>query len=154
MSKIGKAITVLGLAWIGYIGYLYIYAFATAKPFEYYLTGECPQINIHVLPPKLNYATVSYKEYVELIAWFDKTTDQQIFITNESYRKYGSLPNCTKQKLMAFIKKESAERGIIQPELRIKYWYMLALMLVPPSVLALLVALPLNLLGRRRRLRI
>lgn len=149
MTRTTKVILLIGLVWVIYIGYAYIAAFRYAKPFDTYLDGECPQINIHVLPSQLTSATIFRKEYVELIAWFDKKTGQEIAITDDTFRRYQSTLNCTKQRFLAFVKRESAKQGLIQPELRIKYGFMAAIMFLPPLVAVVLIALPLSLIRRR-----
>jgi len=147
-----KTTIALSLAWIAYVTFLYWSAYSSAKPFQEYLTGECPQITIHVLPPALNYATVSRREYVELIAWFDQKTGKEIFITSPEYRRYQAVGGCTKRRFMAFIAGESAKAGVTQPKLRIKYDYMLIIMIVPPALIFLatgLLVMLFRFLGRR-----
>jgi hypothetical protein len=145
-----KIVMVLSIVWIGYVGFLYWSAYKSAKPFSEYLAGECPQINIHVIPAAINYATVSRHEYVELIAWYDRKTGKEIFITSPEYRRYMATASCTQQRVMALIKEESAKAGIIEPELRIKYGYMLFIMIIPPAFLFSLFALLYAFFHRRR----
>ncbi|MCC2636435.1 MAG: hypothetical protein K0Q68_154 [Moraxellaceae bacterium] len=146
-----KIIGIISMAWIGYIGFAYFSAYSSAKSFTEHLSGDCPQLNIHVIPPALNYTTISRREYVELIAWHDKKTGKEIFITDQDYRQYQATQNCLKQRFMALIKDESAKAGIIQPELRIKFGYMFAIMLLPPAVLFLFIVLPAGVMARRKQ---
>lgn len=149
MRKTTKTLLLISLVWVAYVGYAYIAAYRSAKPFEAYLDGDCPQITIRVLPNQLTSATIFRKEYVELIAWFDKKTGEEISITDDSFRRYQSTLNCTKQKFLAFAKRESAKQGLIQPELRTKYGYMAAIMFIPPLAAFALIAFLLFLVRRR-----
>ncbi|GAB1267025.1 hypothetical protein NBRC116493_02780 [Aurantivibrio infirmus] len=134
MGMIDKLLIGAASIWFVFVIYSYVSAFATAGSFEQALRGTCPSLNIHVLPRSLNMATISRKEWVNLIAWYDNKTGKEIYITPESYRQYKSTYHCDRKLANANLQLSKASSREVTPILRIKWGYF-CLVLLPAFLL-------------------
>lgn len=132
LRKVGVFVTGV---WLCYVIYLFTHAHSSARSFQDSLLGECPTLNIHVVPSWMNSFTFSRREYVNLIAWYDQKTGEEIFISSTEARQYRSFQNCGRNRYVALIKSDSAKAGLISPELRTKYRYFVILVVFPPLTL-------------------
>jgi len=132
LRKIGIFLTAV---WLCYVTYLFTHAYSSARSFQDNLLGECPTLNIQVVPSWMNSLIFSRREYVNLIAWYDQKTGEEIFISSTETRQYRSFQNCDRNRYIALIKSDSAKAGLISPELRTKYRYFIILLVFPPLIL-------------------
>lgn len=135
MGIISKLFLGLAVAWLVFVIYSYTTAFVNVGTFEQTLKGDCPSLNIHILPNQLNRMTISRKEWVNLIAWHDKKTGEEIFITPESYRQYRSTFQCDKKLVNANMKLSQVQSGEVEPSLNLKWGYFVLILFLPTIVL-------------------
>ena len=130
--------TLVGLSVIRLVFVLYSYAssYLSQDSLEQTLQQDCPTLSIHVIPKEVNYATISSKRWINLIAWYDTKNNEEIFITPESYREYKSVFSCDRKRFSAYKKLQAVQSGEIELVLKLKVGYSLLILLVPFSVLA------------------